>query len=88
MSQYWKDEIRSIVTTAFSFLVVDGVAELMNIWNGDWSKATLYALLFVLARSLVKSVLSRAFPAIFPLRKSNPMTVKPINPQNDLTNAP
>jgi len=83
MSQYWKDEIRSIIATSFSFLVVDGVAELMNIWNGNWSKATLYALLFVLARSLVKAILSNLFPALFPIRKSNPMTVKPIAQDSD-----
>lgn len=77
MKKFWKlhrnyilDEVRSIATTALSFLVIDGAAELLNIYNGDWSKTSLFAFLLILARSLVKAVLKEMFPKLFPARVS------------------
>lgn len=64
------DELRSITTTVISFVVVDGAAQISRIWEGDFSKEAFYALMFIVARSLVKVLLSKAAPNLFPVRKS------------------
>jgi hypothetical protein len=68
---YLKKETISIFNTTLSFVAVDGIAELMNIWNGDFSRATFYALLFIAVRSVIKAIMTRVFPKIFSLREED-----------------
>lgn len=68
--KYIYDEIRSIIASALSFFIVDGVLVLTDVYNGDWTQEKLLLLLAIFGRSIVKALLSQLFPSLFPRRSS------------------
>lgn len=69
-SPHVRDQIRSTITDVLmiAFVLFSGEAALLlnAFYAGDYSKATVYGLLTLLFRSIVRAVLIRAFPEIFP----------------------
>jgi len=68
--QFLKDEVRSIFATFVTLFAVDGAGVLLQLWDGDFSRATVFALTTVAWRTLVKAGLTTVFPQLFPTRKS------------------
>lgn len=65
------DEARSLFTSAFTFFVMDAAAILLNIYEGGpIDQKILMALLVILGRSVIKAVLTKTAPSLFPARTS------------------
>lgn len=66
---FWSDkvqiEIRSFFHTWLSVMIVDGVLELMTVYNGDISTSALIALAMASVRSAVKAIFQLALPQVF-----------------------
>ena len=73
--QYFKDELKSIFTTAFSLFIVDATVQLTQIYNGDWNRMLLWQIGLVAIRSLLKALLTFLLPQLFPVRLSKPVIV-------------
>lgn len=58
-------ELRSFFHTWLAVMVVDGVLELMAVYNGDISTAALTALAMASVRSAVKAIFQLALPQVF-----------------------
>lgn len=70
LKQWLVLEGRSFFNTWASVMVVDGMFELMNVYNGDFSETALIALATASVRSAVKALLQMLLPI-----KNIPQTV-------------
>jgi len=59
------NELRSIATTAFTIFVLDAAFLLQEVYDGDYTIATLHAVAVVLGRSIIKAGLQSVFPMVF-----------------------
>lgn len=68
-----KNELKShfitIVSLFLTFLSVDGIHLLVGLYNWDWTVVTVDAVILLVNRSIVKTVLTLLFPAVFPQMK-------------------
>lgn len=70
-SQWFKDEIRSFLTTFLGFFALEAIAPLNELYShGSITMALLLSLGGAALRSLIKSLLTLLFPKIFPPRIS------------------
>lgn len=65
---YYRDEIRSLITTAIAIFSIDAGAQLIQLYEGDLSVSK--ALLLSFGRSVIKASLTLALPSLFPQRTS------------------
>ena len=80
--QFWKDEAISFIQTMLTFFAIDAAVALMTVYNGFWDKMVLVQLGTALLRSVVKTLLTLVFPALFPRRRSIPNPLTTLPPEN------
>ena len=61
-----KQEAVSILHTFLAFAIIDGGTVLSQVYNGNWDRMLLWQLCIILARSLVKALLTAIFPGLKP----------------------
>ena len=61
---WFKEEIRSVLTTTAAFVVVDGIGQITALYNGDFSKDVFFGLLLIFVRSLVKALINQILPQV------------------------
>lgn len=64
-------EVGAWVTTIITFATADGVDILIALYNGDFSDATMMGLRYLIIRSIVKAILIKLLPELFPLYQKN-----------------
>lgn len=63
--QWFIDELKSLLTTTLAFVAVDGVGVLTEIYQGKIDREVLLLLGLLVARSLIKALLTLLFPTVF-----------------------
>lgn len=74
-------EIGSWVTTISSFIITDGLQVLTALYNGDYSMGTLLALKFLIIKSIIRAVLIKLAPSLFPLYRKNLGVLPALTPE-------
>ncbi len=85
MKNYWithkviiLDELRSFLTGVFTWMIIDGGAQILGLVNGTaWDQVAFNEFSFLILRSVGKELLTQIFPSLFPRRSSlNTATTK------------
>ena len=56
---WWYDEAHSAFASLMAFLLIDGYMQLLDIYNGNFTKETFVALGVIVVRSCLKVILER-----------------------------
>ena len=67
-------ELKSFFTTFITIFAVEAYAQLVLVYNGNWTYTVLHALGLAALRSAIKALLQLVFPKLFPSFQTNTTT--------------
>lgn len=72
---FWSDNVQSHVrafrNTWLSVMIVDGIGQMLTVYNGDFSTSALIALATASANAIVKTIFQLAIPQVFPAKSTS-----------------